>query len=95
MKEKSTVSGSLKGVVVSYREGPETQRSKECLIRFFGADSVGQAGQFIGRKVAWPEGEKKHIGKIVSLHGKSGLVRARFRKGLPGHALGSFVEIIG
>jgi ribosomal protein L35AE/L33A len=29
------------------------------------------------------------------LHGKNGLVRARFRKGMPGQALGSLVEIIG
>jgi ribosomal protein L35AE/L33A len=29
------------------------------------------------------------------LHGKKGLVRARFRKGLPGQALGTTVELIG
>jgi len=29
------------------------------------------------------------------LHGKNGLVRARFKKGMPGQALGSLVEIIG
>ena len=85
----------LRGVVVSYRRGPKTQRSKECLIKFFGVKSVGDAGQLIGRKVAWPVGERKCIGKILSTHGKKGLVRARFRKGLPGNALGSLVEIIG
>jgi len=35
------------------------------------------------------------MGKIVALHGKNGLVRARFRKGVPGQALGSPIEIIG
>jgi len=31
----------------------------------------------------------------VALHGKKGLVRVRFRKGVPGHALGATVELIG
>ena len=87
-----------KGVVVSFRRAraqPKTQRPKECLIQFHGVKSVSEAGQLIGRKISWPNGERKHIGKIVSLHAKKGLVKARFRKGLPGNALGSLVEIIG
>jgi len=85
----------LKGAVVSFRRGPKAQRPKECLILFHGVKSVSEAGQLIGRKVAWPNGERKCIGKIVALHAKKGLVKARFRKGLPGNALGSVVEIIG
>ena len=87
--------GVLEGVVVSCRRGPRTQRPKEYLIQFRTVKSVSEAGQLIGRKVAWPLGERKGIGKIVALHGKKGLVKARFRKGLPGNALGSPVEIIG
>ena len=86
---------TLKGVIVSYRMGPKTQKSKECLIRFHGVESVSEVGGLIGGKVAWPIGERKCRGKIVALHGKKGLVRARFRKGLPGKALGSPLEIIG
>jgi large subunit ribosomal protein L35Ae len=89
------MTGVLKGVVVSFQRGPKTQRPKECLIQFHGVKSVSEAGQLIGRKVAWPNGERKCIGKIVALHAKKGLVKARFRKGLPGNALGSQVEIIG
>jgi large subunit ribosomal protein L35Ae len=85
----------IRGVVVSYRRGPKTQKPKECLIQFQCAQSVSEAGQLIGRKVAWPTRKRKCIGKIVALHGKKGLVRARFRKGLPGSALGSQVDIIG
>jgi len=84
-----------KGVVVSFRRGRETRRPKECLILFHGVKSVSEAGQLIGRKVAWPSREQKCIGKIVALHAKKGLVKARFRKGLPGNALGSLVEIVG
>ena len=86
---------NLKGVIVNYRMGPKTQKSKECLIRFPSVESASKAGQLIGRKVAWPVGERKCRGKIVALHGKKGLVRARFRKGLPGKALGSLLEIFG
>ena len=83
----------LKGVVVSCRRGPKTQRPRECLILFHGVKSVSEAGQLIGRKITWPSGERKCIGKIVALHARKGLVKVRFRKGLPGNALGSLVEI--
>ncbi|HDO42134.1 MAG TPA: 50S ribosomal protein L35ae, partial [Candidatus Bathyarchaeota archaeon] len=35
------------------------------------------------------------VGTIVSPHGNKGLVRARFRRGLPGQALGTTVKIVG
>jgi len=89
------MTNKLKGVIVSYRRGPKTQNPKECLLRFPSVESAGEAGQLIGRKVAWPIKERKCRGKIVALHGKKGLVRARFRKGVPGEALGNQVEIIG
>jgi len=80
---------------VSCRRGPKTQKPKEYILRFPNIESVSGAAQLIGRKVAWPLRKHKAIGKIVALHGKNGLVRARFRKGVPGQALGSLVEIIG
>jgi large subunit ribosomal protein L35Ae len=83
------------GVIVSYRKGQKTQKPKEYMLRFPGIESVGGAARLIGRKVAWPVGKHEARGKIVALHGKNGLVRARFRKGVPGQALGSPVEIIG
>lgn len=89
------MSESLAGLIVSYRTGPRTQRSKECVLKFPNVKSSREAAQLIGRKIAWPVGERKNKGKIVALHGKKGLVRARFRKGVPGQALGTPVEIIG
>jgi len=85
----------IRGVIVSYRRGPKTQKPKEYLIQFLKVKSAGEAAQLIGRKVAWATRRRKTIGKIVSLHGKNGLVRARFRKGLPGDALGSTVKLVG
>lgn len=86
---------TLQGLITSYRKGPKTQRSKECILRFSAIKSSGEAAQLIGRKVGWPTGKRRIRGKITALHGKRGLVRARFRRGVPGEALGTRVEIIG
>jgi len=84
----------IEGFIVNYRTGPKTQRSKECIIQFSEVKSASDAARLIGRKVAWPIGKRTVRGKIIAVHGKNGLVRARFRKGLPGQ-IGTRVEIIG
>jgi large subunit ribosomal protein L35Ae len=85
----------VQGLIVNYRVGPKTQRSKECIIRFAHVTSSSEAGGLIGRKIAWKGGKNKIVGKIVALHGNKGLVRARFRRGVPGQALGATVELVG
>jgi len=81
------------GRILNYRIGIRTQHSRECLIHFNGVDSAAQAGCLLGQKVVWKGGKKKIIGKIVSFHGKNGTVRVKFRKGVPGQALGTTVEL--
>lgn len=83
------------GVIINYRLGPKNQTSRECIIQFNHVKSVSEAGRLVGRKVAWKSGKNKIVGKIVALHGRKGLVRARFRRGLPGQALGTTVELVG
>lgn len=85
----------IQGVIVNYRVGPRSQKSKECIIKFAHVNSVSEASRLIGRKIVWKTGDNKILGKIVDLHGKKGLVRARFRKGVPGQALGAIVELAG
>ena len=80
---------------MNYRIGIRTQMSKECLIQFAHVDSASVAGRLIGRKVVWKEKQNKFIGRIVGLHGKKGVVRVKFRKGVPGQALGTTVELVG
>jgi len=86
---------ALIGYVLSFRKGPKSQNPRECILYFPGCNDHSSASRLIGRKVAWPVGERTHRGVIVATHGRKGHVRARFRRGLPGHALGTQVEIIG
>lgn len=86
---------NLRGIIVNYRMGPRTQKSRECLIHFFNVNSRRKASQLIGRKVMWTDENNMIVGTIVSPHGNKGLVRVRFRRGLPGQALGTIVKIIG
>ncbi len=83
-----------RGVSVSYRRGKHTQRNHQILIRIEGIDDRKEAAHFIGRKVTWnsPTGSIL-MGRIVGVHGRRGVVKARFKKGLPGHAIGVAVTI--
>lgn len=88
------MSKAIHGLIVGYRTGPKSQCSKECILKFTNVESLGGVTRLIGRKVAWPVGKRTIRGKIVALHGRSGLVRARFRRGVPGQAIGTPVELI-
>ncbi len=79
---------------MNYRIGIRTQKPNECLIQVTSATDTAEAGQLIGQKVIWKNGNKRHGGRIVGLHGKNGILIARFKKGVPGQALGSTVEIV-
>ena len=90
-----TLSQPVYGTIVNYRIGIRTQMSNECLIQFLHVNSASLAGHLIGQKVVWKGGKNQFIGRIVGLHGKKGAVRVKFRKGVPGQALGTTVELIG
>ena len=69
--------------------------SRECIVQFIDIISAAKAGQLIGQKVVWKGENKKLSGKIVGFHGKNGAVRVKFKKGVPGQALGTTVELVG
>ena len=82
------------GTIMNYRKGIKTQNPSECLIKFDNVDSVTYKGQLIGRKVEW-KGEKKTLfGKISSFHGKNGVMIVKFKKGVPGKAIGTKVKLL-
>jgi len=65
-----------------------------CLLQFADANSISKASQLIGRKVVLKYGKNNFIGKIMGLHGKKGVVKAKFRRGVPGQALRATVELV-
>jgi large subunit ribosomal protein L35Ae len=83
------------GTIVNYRIGIRTQMPKWCLVQIMGENTVSKAGQLVGRKMILKLGENSFIGRIVSLHGKKGVVEVKFKKGIPGQALGARVELLG
>jgi len=94
MNSSKNVLEKLEGVIVNYRMGPKAQRPKECVIQFRGVKSANEAARLIGRKVAVTVGKRVIRGKIVAVHGKNGLFRARFRKGVSWQ-MGTQVRITG
>ena len=82
------------GTIVNYRIGIRTQMPKYCLIHVIGENTVFKAGQLIGRRVVLKYGKSRFIGRIMDLHGKKGVVKVKFRKGIPGQALGAIVELL-
>mmetsp|Transcript_14579 Transcript_14579/g.35565 ORF Transcript_14579/g.35565 Transcript_14579/m.35565 type:complete len:277 (-) Transcript_14579:147-977(-) len=92
----------FRGVFVGYRRSRATQYPNQALIQIDGCTSRYNAEFFIGKKVAYIyKGEKKRRGtkyrtiwgKVTRYHGKSGTVRARFRKNLPANAMYQSVKV--
>jgi len=44
--------------------------------------------------VVWNQGDNRIVGRIAGSHGKNGVVKVKFTKGVPGQALGTTVELI-
>ncbi|MBQ03732.1 50S ribosomal protein L35ae [Candidatus Bathyarchaeota archaeon] len=82
-----------KGLILSYRRGEHAQYTNQCLMRVIDSGQ-SDANRMVGLRVGWPLSEPKIYGKIVGTHGKKGVLRVKFKKGLPGQALGTHVKIV-
>ena len=84
----------MKGMIVSHRRGRHTQNPYQVIIEVKGVTNKNQAAALVGKTVLWTSpGGKTLKGTITAPHGNSGRVRARFSKGVPGQAIGDYVEI--
>jgi ribosomal protein L35AE/L33A len=86
------LSQKIYGKITNYQVGNKSQSPKVCLIEFQGIPK-SDAGKLVGRKVAWKSGKSCMLGHVISLHGKNGMVRVRFKHGVPGQAIGTMVEL--
>ncbi len=84
----------MDALIASFRRGRHTMTPNQFLLQADGIDSKAKASALIGKSVVWKSKAGKEIhGKITSVHGNSGTVRARFTKGLPGTAIGDRVSV--
>ncbi len=88
------MSQTIYGRITNYRVGNKSQTPQECLVEFKGINTVALAGNLVGQKVAWKSKENVRLGQVKGLHGRNGIVKVRFRRGVPGQAIGTVVEIV-
>ncbi len=82
------------GRITNYRKGIRTQTSHECLIQFDAETAYTQAGGILGKRVLWTDGKTTLYGKVAGFHGKNGVVVVKFKKGVPGQAIGTTVQLV-
>ncbi len=84
----------ITGKVLQFRRGRHTIHERQFLIEIEGILSREEASKLIGKEVEWKSSAGKIIrGKISAPHGKKGVVRAIFEKGLPGQSITTKVNI--
>lgn len=88
----SAVPKGTKGIFAEFARSRRVQQNNVILIRFPTIGDFGQASRLVGRTVAWTsKSGHKLRGKIFTAHGKNGVVKARFRHGLPSQGIGTEV----
>jgi len=84
----------VKGVLMNYQRGSVRQRNQYGLIQLQGVSSISTAASYIGRSVILHFNERtQNQGRIVSVHGKKGVLRVRFRRRLAPEALAKEVVV--
>ncbi len=80
--------------IVQFRRGRHKIHEKHMLIEIEGVSTREDAEKMAGKLVEWKSPAGKVIsGSISAAHGKKGVVRAIFEKGLPGQSIGTKVEV--
>jgi large subunit ribosomal protein L35Ae len=83
----------MKGKIISYRRGRNTQRNDQMLVRIEGVEDKDSATKLIGKKVVWKSKKAVIQGQVSAPHGAKGVVRVSFDKGMPGQAVTTEVDI--
>jgi len=85
----------MKAIITSYRRSRHVQHMNTVLLKPEKVDNDVEAHKLLGKIVRLKTKSGKLMqGKVVAIHGKKGVVRARFSKGVPGEALYTEVEIV-
>ena len=88
---------------MGFKRGQRTQHEGQALVKIAGCQDRTSSKWYHGKRVAFVYKKKnastginyKAIwGKVISSHGNSGLVRAKFAKNLPPRAIGSQIRVM-
>ena len=84
----------MQGFMLNFRGGKHTKSDNQMIMELPGITTKDKAVSYIGKTVTWKSSAGKAItGKITNTHGRKGVVRVAFEKGMPGQAVGSKVEV--
>ncbi|MGC8607298.1 MAG: 50S ribosomal protein L35ae [Vulcanisaeta sp.] len=90
----STQIRTIKARIYSIRRG-SIGYSRDAIIIVPGIETAIDAAKFINAKVIWKSRTGiETIGNVLRVWGKHGQLLVRFRRGLPGQALGDTVDLI-
>lgn len=85
----------MEAVISNFRRGRHLTKTNQMIISVEGVDSKEKAQKLVGKDVLWKSPASKEIkGKVSSIHGNSGSVRAKFEKGMPGQSIGTKVKFL-
>jgi large subunit ribosomal protein L35Ae len=84
----------MKATVLSFRRGRHNLKTNQLLLSVKDIESESSALKLLGKKVTVKtSGGRSIIGKVSGSHGKKGVLRARFRQGVPAGILGKEIEV--
>ncbi|KAG0659384.1 60S ribosomal protein L33B [Rhodotorula mucilaginosa] len=92
-----------KGRVTGQQRGKRNVRTNTNLVQIEGVADAKEAQFYLGKRIAYVYTAQKEVGgskvrviwgKVTRPHGKSGMVRAQFRRNLPPKAFGQSVRIM-
>ncbi|XP_055386986.1 60S ribosomal protein L35a [Condylostylus longicornis] len=99
-----------KAVFTGYKRGMRNQHENQVILKIEGCRRKEHGLFYVGKRCVYvykaktrkcvPQHPKRKTklraiwGKVTRLHGNTGCVRARFRRNLPGHAMGHRIRIM-
>ena len=84
----------MEGLILNFRGGKHTKSDNQMIMEMPGISTREKAASLIGKTVTWKSTAGKAIsGKITAVHGRNGVVRVYFEKGMTGQSICSKVEV--